>query len=103
MARTLTRLARLPRRLDDVAVGVAALDAHVGGLVPLLDELDAVCGKTVAQGQDGLAVREADAEVHPPGWRDRLVRRAQRKREPLGVVQHQDAVVVAPRRPGAEP
>ena len=49
----------LPRRLDDVAVGVAALDADVVGLVPLLDELDAVGGETVAQGDDGVAVGQS--------------------------------------------
>jgi hypothetical protein len=32
----------LPERLDDVAVGIAALDAHVVRLVPVLDELDTV-------------------------------------------------------------
>jgi hypothetical protein len=39
---------RLPRRLDDVAVWVAALDADVVRLVPLFDELDTIGGEAVA-------------------------------------------------------
>ena len=49
-----------PRRLDDVAVRIAALDADIFGLVPLLDQLDAIGGKPVAQRENGVAVRQAD-------------------------------------------
>src|SRR5918998_415302 len=93
---------RFPERLDDVTVRVAALDAHVARLVPLLDELDAVRHEQITQRQHRRAVRQRNAEVHPVWPRDRLVRRPERERESVRVVEHQDAVVVPPRRPCAE-
>jgi hypothetical protein len=92
----------LPGRFDDVAVGVAALHADVIRLVPLLDQLDAVGGEPVAEREDGVAIRQPDTEVHPLGARDRLARRTEREREAARVVEHQHAVVVAPRGAGAE-
>src|SRR5262245_3030176 len=54
-----------PGRLDDIPVRVAELDADVFGLIPLLDEFDAVTQQLIAQCQHGLAVVQADSEVHP--------------------------------------
>src|SRR5688572_15875870 len=93
---------RLPCGLDDVTVRVAALDTHVIRLVPLFDQLDAVRGEPVAQRADGLAIAHPDAEVHPGGWGDPHLSQTERERESLRVVEHQDAVVVPPRRPGPE-
>src|SRR4051794_26608902 len=42
-----------------VVVGVAAFDADVSGLVPLLDQLGAVGGKPVAQRENGVAVGQS--------------------------------------------
>ena len=39
-----------PGCLDDVPVGISALDADVVGLVGLLDQLDAIANKSLAQG-----------------------------------------------------
>jgi hypothetical protein len=73
------------------------------GLVPLLDQLDAVRCKPVAHPEDGLAVGQSDAEVHPRGAGDRLVGGTQREREAGGVVEHEYAVVVASCGPRSEP
>ena|SRR5829696_719060 len=43
-------------RLDDAAVRFAALGAHVVRLVPLFDQLDAVCGEAVAQRADRVGI-----------------------------------------------
>jgi hypothetical protein len=71
-------------------------------LVPLFDQLYAVRGEAVAQRADGLGIAHPDAEVHPGGWGHPLLSQTERERESLRVVEHQDAVVVPPRRPGPE-
>src|SRR5205085_8062649 len=93
---------RLPGRFDDVAVRVAALHAHVLGLVPLLDDRDAVGGEPVAEAPHLLRRGQAFPEVEEPRQPDRLVGGAEREREAVRVVEHQHAVVVPPRRARAE-
>src|SRR5215204_628019 len=101
---TLTSLLalRLPRGLNDVAVRVSALDADVLRLIPLLDELDAVCGEAVAQAEDGGTVGQTNAEVHPGGANDRLLVGTERECKAARIVEHQDVIVVTPRRTRVE-
>src|SRR5215208_5511886 len=93
---------RFPRRLDYVAVRIAALDADIFGLIPLLDQLDAIGGKPVAQREHRVAVRHSDPEVHPRRAGNRLLAATERERKARGVVQHEYAVVIASRRPRAK-
>src|SRR4029079_1796846 len=92
----------LPRCLDHVAVRIEELHADVLGLVPLLDDPDAVGAEPGAERLDGLPARQVDSEVEELGQADRLFGRPEREREPVRVVEHEDAAVVAARRPRGE-
>ena len=91
------RLLGLPARLDDVAVGVADLDAHVVGLVPELDDLDARGRERVAQVPHRAGLLDGEAEVQEARERRRPLGGAERERDVAGAVEHQHAVGVAPR------
>jgi hypothetical protein len=56
---------RFPGNLDDVAVRVEALDAHVPRLLPLLRDRDAICLEPVAEGSDLLGPGDV-----APKWRN---------------------------------
>ena len=58
-------LLRLPGSLDDVPIGITALDAHIGRLVPRFNELDAVLNKPIAKCKNSLSTRKPNAEMHP--------------------------------------
>jgi hypothetical protein len=70
---------RLPGCFDDVAVGVAAFHAHVLGLVPLLDDRDAVGGQAVAEAPYLLRRGQALPEVEEARQPELLVGRAERE------------------------
>lgn len=55
-------LLRFPRRFDDVVVGITTLDADVFKFVPLIDQLNAIARKPVAQHQNGVTVGQSDAK-----------------------------------------
>ena len=69
----------------------------------MLHELDAVCDEALPQSHDSVTVGETNAEVQPVGAGDRIAGRAEGEREATVVVEHEDAIVVAPCRPRAEP
>ena len=92
-----------PRSLDDVAVRVAALDADVAGLVPALDDLDAVGPESGFECADhSRALQSAKLEVEEGGQRDGLVRLAEREREPSRVREQEHSVLGHARRAGVE-
>ncbi len=95
-------LLRFPRRFDDVAVGITTLDADVVGFVPLLDQLDTIARKPVAQLENSVTVGQSNAEVHPRRAGNLLDAATEAEREACGVVQHQHAVVIPSRRPRAK-
>src|SRR5436309_624138 len=93
---------RFPGSLDDVAVGIAALDAHVGRFVPLFLELDTAVEQPIAQRENCLTVREPNAEVHP-GWADNWFWAwPESQREALSVVEHQNVIFIMLGRPRIE-
>jgi hypothetical protein len=95
-------LLRFPRRFDDVAVGITARDADVGGFVPLLDQLEPIARNAVAQLENGVTVGQRDAEVHLRRPGDPLGAGIEGEREARVVVQHQHAVVIPSRRARAK-
>jgi hypothetical protein len=94
--------ARLPGGFDDIAVGVAALDAHVVRLVPFLDDGDPVGGETATERADVIGGRKPDAEVQEAGQSDRFAGLAESEREPVSVVEHEHVVVIPPCRARVE-
>jgi hypothetical protein len=79
-----------PRHLDDVAVGVAGLDAHVVGLLPLADDLDAVGDEAIAERADVVGTCEANAEVQELRQANRPVCPTESERESREVVQQSE-------------
>jgi hypothetical protein len=68
----------------------------------LLNQFHAVGKKAVSQREYGSAVTQPRTEVHPRGSRDRLLAAPQREGEARSVLEHQHAIVITPRRPGAK-
>jgi hypothetical protein len=79
------RTAWLPTGFKHVAVRIEELDTHMVGLVPLLDDGDAVGCEAIPEASDGFRVREVGPKVEETRQADRPIGRPESQRETVAL------------------